>query len=91
MAGALAGGIRDPADPASVVPPMDRRTRAQRASETLNHYNPEDKADPHTQMVDLLTDLMHFAKQHEDCDFNAALTTATMHFVEEVSGEDGGS
>jgi len=44
-------------------------------------------SDPHTNLVDLLADLMHWTDTYKYGDFDAALRTATDHYEAEVKGE----
>jgi hypothetical protein len=44
--------------------------------------------DRQTVLVDLLTDLYHYADAHSDVDFTAAVQTALAHYIEEAGAGD---
>lgn len=64
----------------------DNAKRATRAELALNHYavvrNLDTDEDPADVLVDLLTDLHHFAKE-SNLDISTALATAAQHYAEE--------
>ena len=57
--------------------------RTQRLLELLPHY-PEDE---HTNVIDLLTDILHWC-QSSEVTFEAVLETARLHFDAESRGEE---
>jgi hypothetical protein len=58
--------------------------RAARYETSIESYM---DADPYSNLVDFLTDAMHWCHLNERCSFDAALEAALMHFRVEASSD----
>lgn len=71
---------------------MDNESRRQAAQEAINAHmeatmtKPEDNDENQTDLVDLLTNLRHWAHglRNEGVDFNRAVITSLLHFENEA-------
>ena len=66
----------------------DNVGRAHRAGEVLDYYDANERADPDSNVVDLLADLMHYCARTANWNFDSALETARMHFEAERDEEE---
>lgn len=64
----------------------ENQRRINRATIALHAYYAQDPSgdDRQTVLVDLLTDLIHYADYHPEVDFDSALLTANGHYYEEA-------
>ena len=62
--------------------------RANGAGEVLDYYDANERADPDSNVVDLLADLMHYCARTANWNFDSALETARMHFEAERDEEE---
>jgi hypothetical protein len=66
----------------------ENNTRATRAAKVLRAYESNSQEPIGSRVVDLITDLLHFARFYVDEGAESVLRMAKQHFDEEVAGNE---